>query len=1775
MKLRLHGAEQKAVVQKTENKTTGKGAALQQGSGSSTPQAAAGSLATDGRNRGKLPNVHQQDTGEDGSSPARQKKKSFSFSRLFGKKSSKSSSQPATTSAPENVRGKGNTLRELMANDGESHDQPAGASLTRSGGCRRSSLEDMAGRPINKTGISGQQPQNAPLRGPARGTTLAELLARPEECAETPPASPQGEPRLTRSGGVKRHDLADMKGREIARGDGEEPAPAHMKQQQLQISLQEGKLKLSGTNPSAINMLLSQTLGKEDQHYLAHNVSSDGSQHQLLDKQGRLFDIKSNENGYSVLHNSQSAELKSKLEQAGDAPVSLSSHNGKLQISIGENGKNKMVLSEPGSAHHAILSGVWQHPAGVAEKEGQAVCLHDDKLHLLNSSLGLWQSASDTSYSNLSRQADGKLYAVKDDQTLSNLSENQSSEKFIDKIKSFSVGKNGQVAVLADTESAHHMCLLPSIDAKPEDRSYFSLRLADTPEMRQPEQPHPEVQSVAMSNGRLFAADSEGKLHIGLLKQIDNNELPMKNMPQKVLEQHYGRNHRIEGFFTDHKGQLNVLVKDNFRQQHACPLGDDDQFHPGWNMTDTMVINNQLGLHHISPEPHKILDMAHLGSLALKDGSVHYFDLLTKGWTSAGFDCKQLKKGLDGTAYILKDGEVKRLDINQTTSSIRQGKDNFFALPHVRNKPEPGVALQGLNKSDKAQAIAVIGVNHYFALTEKGDIRSYQIKPGTQQLARQVQSLDLEGITGALKDIHVDQQHNLYAVNQDGEVFHQSREQWQSGEAGGGWKKLTGPQNKSDLQRLEMDNEHRLVATMTDTTQHQLKEGEWHPYQSPESGPLDVGTRESQAVFGRLSQGMKGVRIPGTGLTVNVSAQAAGMNGIENRKIKSKFADRVRAYVFNPTMKTPRPIKNAAYSMQHNWKGRRGLQPLYEMQGALIKQLESHNVLKQGMQPDLKSKLEKMDLGKHGETLLNDMKHFREELEQSAIRSATILGQHQGVLTRNGTANEDFRLSPTKGVVQSFNVNRSGRDLSKALEKAVTIAPPSPASENKLHTLLSDFISKGVNMSHQKADIPLGRQRDPNDQTALTKSRLILDIITLGDMHQLADKASLISGGQPDSEQIRQLRQEFDALRQKQYGDNPVKQYTDMGFTNHGALEADYDAVKAFINAFKKEHHGVNLTARTVLETHGNAELVEKLKDTLLSMGSGESMSFSRSYSAGLSSVFVPTLNRVPVPIVPGAGVALERAYNLTFGRTPGGLNVSFGRGGGVNGTIFLATGYDLMPYMTGKKTTAENASDWLSKQHKISPDFRIGGAVSASLQGTLLNGIDFKLTEDELPGFLHGLTQGTLTPTELMQKGIEHQMMQGRRLVYNVDTSAAFDLRAGIDMTRDGSKPDGVTARISAGVSGSLNLVSGLSERITETGEFGRTQTSSDNSLTFFNSASVGANLTASVGVAHGFTHDGKVTANATSAPATSVGTFPAFTSTNVSVALAMDDRTTQNIILGLKQAEPVTNHDISELKSMLKKHFRDSDSVNLLKALEKDENPDPVEHLDKLSKHFNTRSTADDDRYQAIRTLKKLVARQMCVATNSQELGSAMHLTTYTNLSRLDENGILDVLRRHIDAALLPSRADRIRSMMDNDPVLKDLIKQLQTTPFSYAIVSMELKDVVRDAAEKAMLEGKLGREELGALFQDPDYLRIKSVSVIQSATKSEGFNTPAMLLRASNSAGMSMERNIGTINFEYGRDQDTPRCFTLEGAIAEANPEVASALTGLKKEGFEMKG
>lgn len=1789
--------------------------ALQQGSSSNAPQNAAISLAAEGKSQGKLTQVQQHTTSAEGSSPARQQKKAFSLSALLGlKKTSKSGAESSAMSRSAENPAKSTSLRELMAQDT--------ARLTRSAGVRRQSLDDMAGRPMAKgeshaPESTAQQRQEQLHNFSQMRQAMLNKINHPEQAATSvAPAKrhhgadqpqPAAGPLHTEDtlSGADDDEFNQLHQQRLAREQASPPKPPRLGEATpvtakfqprlapivesvleglsavppklqgqlaqassalgatpLAMSLHNGKIALAQSNPPALNTLLLQTLGKSEQHYAAHHASEDGHQHLLLDGKGRLFDVKSNGSSYSVLHSSQSVEARETLTQAIAAKqrisMTVNDKTGEIALHIDGKAQRENLLRQPGEMHRAMLTGIHSHPAPDDPTQNEQVRLHDSKIHVLHPELEVWQQADDRSHSQLSRQADGKLYALEDNRTLRNLTDNQASEKFVDKIKSFAVGNRGQVAILTDTPDRHQMSFMPSLSAAPEQRVSVSLQFADPLQALKQGQAHLEAQSVAINQGRLFAADSEGKLYLGTLPQKGQTELPMKAMAQPALERHFGHDYQVSGFFTDDRGQLNALVKDNFKQQHACPLGDDHQFHPGWNLSDTLVLDNQLGLHHLTPQPDEVLDMGRQGRLTLQEGKVHYFDQLTNAWTGAEADCKQLKKGLDGDAYILKEGEVKRLSINQSSASIKQGADNLFTLPHLRHKPEPGSALPGLDKADKAQAMAVISANKYLALSEKGEIRSFQIKPGTQQLERPAQTLSREGLRGELKDILVDHQQNLYALNHDGEVFTQARGDWQHHREGSGWQKVDLPQVESGLKKLEMNDAHQPVATLEDGSQHRLGAQGWQAHSAP-AAVSPAATRSAETVYSRLSEGMKGGVLPGSGVTVKASAQLGGQSGMENRKIASKFADRVRAYAFNPTLAPPRWTKNAAYSVQHNWQGREGLRPVYEMQSALIKQLEAHNVRQQGTQPDLHTRLAALNLGDEGKALVADLKRFGEELEHSATRSVTQLGQHQGVLKSSGDINPDFQPSSVKAMLQSMNINRSGHDLSKSLLQAVRAAAPS--ADSKLEKLLNHFVSAGVNMSHQKDDIPLGRQRDPNDRMALTKSRLILDIVTLGALHQLADKAALISGHNPDSTQLKQLRQAFDALREQQYGGNPVKHYTDMGFTHHKALEADYDAVKAFINAFKKEHHGVNLTARTVLETKGNEQLEHKLKDTLLSLDKGESINFSRAYGGGISTAFVPTLKKVPVPIVPGGGITLDRAYSLNFSRGTGGLNVSFSRDGGATGTISVSTGHDLMPYMTGKKTTEDNASDWLSKKHKISPDFRIGGGVSSSVQGTLQNSLKFKLTEGELPEFIHGLVQGKLTPAELMAKGIEHQMKQGSKLVFNIDTSAALDLRAGINITQDGSKPNTVTARVSAGLSAAVNVLSVSRERSTSQGQFGSTISASDNRPTLLNTVTAGANLTATVGVSHASTNNGK-----------SVGTFPAFAATNVAVALALDNRTKQSISLELKQPEPITANDISELTSTLGKHFKDSVSSQLLEGVKTLE--EPVEQLAVLKKHFSAQNVVGDERYEAIRSLNTLALRQQALEGNQQELVSASHSTDYNNLSKLNSDGLFQLLHQHINASLPPSNAQRLSGMMESNNVLNGLIKQLQSTPFSSASIALELKDELREKTQQAVLEGKIGRDEVGLLFQDRNNLRIKSVSVNQSVSKSEGFSTPALLLGTSNSAGLSMVRNAGTINFKYGQDQETPRSFTLEGEIAKANPQVASALAELKKEGLEIK-
>ncbi len=77
------------------------------------------------------------------------------------------------------------------------------------------------------------------------------------------------------------------------------------------------------------------------------------------------------------------------------------------------------------------------------------------------------------------------------------------------------------------------------------------------------------------------------------------------------------------------------------------------------------------------------------------------------------------------------------------------------------------------------------------------------------------------------------------------------------------------------------------------------------------------------------------------------------------------------------------------------------------------------------------------------------------------------------------------------------------------------------------------------------------------------------------------------------------MMKELNALRQGDYGENPVKKMTDMGFTNHKSLEADYDSVKTFMKAFRKEDNAISVTSKTVMQAASQTDMIDKMKATV------------------------------------------------------------------------------------------------------------------------------------------------------------------------------------------------------------------------------------------------------------------------------------------------------------------------------------------------------------------------------------------------------------------------------------------------------------------------------------------------------------------------------------------------------------------------------------------------
>lgn len=1570
------------------------------------------------------------------------------------------------------------------------------------------------------------------------------------------------------------------------------------------------------TAPALRHTLLKQTLGQATQHYQSAVSSASGEQHALLEESGRLLALHSSPESLVGVSGSAAKPEWKHTNAVKESPWSGTSGKAALSHRLAlDAAENEVSVSRTDTPAMAVgrmklpdatllgqISGIYPERTDAGKQSWR---VHEGKLYRLNDHQTGWQPASlpgsrqhaaqqgesdeEKSYGQLSRQGDNQLYCVYDDRQLHNVSTSGHSEPLEDKISKVSVAEEGQTLLLLKNEKTHQQSikLLPQPDASVDSHRTLSVSPPDT-----------RLAALAQTAQHIIAADYQGKIRVASRPGPEQSDLDFAAVENRSLQQHLhdqikavvGDRFHLEDILNGENGQLHAVVKDGADRQHAIALntsGSARQAPSHWNLSDSMVMNYQKGLPVVTPSRHEIVDLGTGGHLALKEGKVHFFNGTTQSWEASDVKADQLRLGQDRQAWVLKDNELKRLKINVSSNKINADR-NVFALPQVKKSVSDDLALPGINKDNTLTSAAVLDNGRFITLDEGGDLRLHHVNGETRRDIRLPVTLSRASLNQAIQqairshspavgtseeqkvmDVAIGPGRNLFLLTDRGEMYRVPEQSWMKGNMA----QMRQVQLSAKPAKLYNDRNNHLMLELDNGKLLSLRDDLWHPVAAVPTSPANEvtppGGKEKKNMadkhYGRLMSATRDSRLGRTGMTYKREVNTFGQTGHDGHKVHTPFRTRLSTFVFRPTLQTPRPLKNLSYLVQHGHRGRNGLAHIYELQSDQLTQLNQHlekPAAGQGPAEPLSLKLKTLAGQGDLPAWFEDMQKFSVRLADSSGHKADQLNQHysqQGEVKKQ-LNNLTGSLNPA--------MTRDG-DLTAKLKQIFSRYPTGKGNTALL--ALAALEENGVKLSHQKASeaIPLGHRRDKHDEMGLAKSRLIIDGLAHVKMHDLIDRLTAATA-LPEAEKrqaLTAIETDFHTLYQD-WDNNPLRQVTSFGYNSISALEASYDAVKSLTKAFAKENHSINVTARTVMHAKDQSVLAQKLEDTVRSMEKGESLSFSRSYGAAT------TVSGIPgTQVIAGVGGrgSLDRTYNLSFTRGEGGVNVSFGRDGGGTFTPFVGMGYNLLTdYLETHKTHLDDRRD-------LAPAARLGAVVSVTpLDIKKQNGVSFDITDAELPHFIAGLTEGTLDPLALINRGNQHSVKQGNVMNVSLDVNAAALASVGFPLTDKNAGQASASSRIGGGAYVGVNLMSGTRERGRATTEESTTLSQSNNRLRGLNKASVGANVALPIGT---------ITKS-------DEGRFALFAGPAATFQLSIDDRTRQSLSLQTKRAQLLEPVHMAKLMESLGKSFSDPETSALLASLKNDEESEPQQasaaedrqstartarqKLNALDVHFESRRGEEGTNGQkaALRELDKHLRQQYAAERGLTLLQNGEYQTTYANTSKVDNNGLWHQFSHWLDGELNASNATRIRQLMTDDHRLQTLIARLKDNVSTDATVTLELKNDVRERLEQRWLKEGIGADELTAELTDRNNLRLKAIGFSKGQSKSDGFSTPAFLLGGGNSAAVAMKRNLGKINFSYGEDEDKPTGYTLDGRIAKINDELAAALLHGQQAHYQLK-
>lgn len=1271
----------------------------------------------------------------------------------------------------------------------------------------------------------------------------------------------------------------------------------------------------------------------------------------------------------------------------------------------------------------------------------------------------------------------------------------------------------------------------------------------------------------------------------------------MKEVNLASLKKKFNGSIKVEGFIHDHENQLNLLIKDRHEKLHNILIHDDGRFGSGWNLTDAIVMTNVQGLSKLVKYDQTI-DLGRRGNLALDNKTLLVQGADNANWNSTPiYEVDKLDHGLDNMAYVLRHGKVKQLDVTHTES--RMAVDDMYELsPNQRRTVVTlGHTIIG-SKSSNIKSFAVVDEHHFLILNEQNELTAHVD-------GRRVK-LPFGGSSNTLRDIAIDGAQTLHVLDNGGGLHSLARNQWQRLRPDPEQWQQTAIPAAETIEGLTTSATGRLIATVGKQRPELKSDPEGKlKFTGKNKGPLTTIPEDAsidESITGAASDSMA----PADKQRFELKSDSAGkpqwqpikgalrkepLYGGQSAQQHSKLQNN-----YEPTSGTQHG--NGYTSNSHNVLGSAGngldvrkhhrffsnavshmhsikkvqkvepghsyLQELHKEEQALVKLLleltdkKPHTAVN-----PLENRVKKLQSNDNEETALPLLESLKTQGQKLADRSHDIIIL-LGEIHKAGS--EPMKQGNNSSALATFQKRTLKQRRPNMLSDMLSLLTQYPVTaDNPAARTLERLLNNGLYIEYSDAlDMP-----DRRDPSVILRASLIQNCDAIIKLHRIATRLDqlnnqlsqdkIILSSKADS--IPELEKDFDRLIYDELEDSELQQYAAANFSSYRGLEK----INKVHEAFKRNLGIAGRALNTHLKAEFNSEdLPGTLTEQIRSMQEGDTTNVSTEKEIAFSTpiVFMP----IPVPVYTIGSFNSARTAGMKITRRPEGATIALSASSNFNSSNTWGM------ILAASDVTNEGPS------RPVNNGFYSGADLVGKYTRSTQDALSMNVHGSDIHRVMNHFSRQDARLLDILKIGRESSVSHASTHQAQLDFSLTpIDLRLNM-----GDSGPGVWFRSAIGLSVDISLINYAHEEQESYGPGGAYEQRTSNKIDYLSRTSGNA-----------FVRPAQFVAS-TDKPETFMRAIA-----EVSSTITLDRSQTVAYHVSFKTPPQLTKESFDNLVKAIKQAFPDkkeainqisgaSSSVSKQHNINKNKNEEPFSP-ESFSKQFETLldyadsnlkvESQNEEQHTVLHKLAQLKRqkkaldlgiREFSSATRKLSLPSAKAWRAAKDKTQAESASIVPAgrLRKYVDSHLKEVR-DRAQLpwlkgvSQKNHSIIKELITQ---QPRFAAVIralegkntaaeaEFELKPSVREALEDRALnnEENIG-EALRKALQDPDNLRIRSISVSHTVSAPSTFATPPFLIGFRSEARLEHTQQRGIIEFEYGIDPDRPIVIRLGGGFA----------------------